>query len=162
MDRKEYYKQYNANRKEWMAEYDRNRKDDKKIRERQSRKENPERYKKYNKTNYDKNKGNFTPVTREMTMLKNSRTRAKKKNLEHTILLADIVIPEYCPVFKGLKLSITNTSSEDDSPSLDRIEPSKGYIQGNIVVISHLANTIKSFGNAEQHRMIADYIDKYS
>jgi hypothetical protein len=161
VDRKEYYRNYNAKRKERMAEYDITRREDKKLRERKYRLENPERYKKYSKKNYDKNKTNWSGVSREMTLLKNSRTRARKKDIPHEIVLGDIVIPEYCPVFKNIKLSLTNNKSCHDSPSLDRIRPELGYVKGNIVVISHLANTIKSQGTADQHRRIADWMDTF-
>lgn len=159
MDRKEYYKTYNAKRKDIMAEYDSNRKEEKKLRERTYRKENPERYRQYRKDNYNKNKYRWTPVCREMTLLKNSKTRARLKALPHDILLEDIIIPEYCPVFKDIRLSVINPKSQFDSPSLDRIKPELGYVKGNVIVMSHLANTIKSNGTAEQHRMIADWMD---
>ena len=160
MDRKEYYRQYNAKRKEKMAEYDQARKETRKLRERIYRAKNPDRYQSYQKTNYDKNKEKWTPVSTEMTMLKGSKTRAIRKNLPHNITLEDIVIPEYCPIFNEIKLCRDNTCTHFDSPTLDRIKPELGYIKGNIAVISHQANSIKSFGTAEQHRRIADWIEQ--
>ena len=44
------------------------------------------------------------------------------------------------------------------SPSIDRIDNSKGYVKENICVISMRANMIKSVGNSEEHQKIADYL----
>jgi hypothetical protein len=42
------------------------------------------------------------------------------------------------------------------SPSLDRIDPSQGYIKGNVVVISHKANRLKNdAGLAELRALVA-------
>jgi hypothetical protein len=44
--------------------------------------------------------------------------------------------------------------------SLDRIDPVLGYVQGNIAVISHLANTLKNNCTDPQvFRRIAEYLE---
>ena len=45
------------------------------------------------------------------------------------------------------------------SPTLDRIVPSLGYVPGNVVVISHKANSIKSNATAAEIRAVADWLD---
>lgn len=91
-------------------------------------------------------------------LLNNCRHRSNKSGIEFSIELSDIIIPEYCPVF-GMKLELqTRKSPSGTSPSIDRIDSKKGYIKGNIRVISWLANTIKGSGTAEQHELIAKYI----
>lgn len=86
----------------------------------------------------------------EKKMLKASKQNAKARNLEHTITLEDIVIPEYCP-YLGIKLTTKVESTNVASTvSLDRIDSSKGYISGNVQVISRLANQMKSNANKEQ------------
>lgn len=57
-----------------------------------------------------------------------------------------------------MKLNLDNNMVKDDLPTLDRIIPELGYIKGNVKVISWLANTIKSCGNAEQHDLVVKYI----
>lgn len=76
-------------------------------------------------------------------MARNSRRRAKERGLEHTITWRDIEIPDDCPIAlkpfhpKGRQLHPL-------SPTLDRKDPTKGYIPGNLQVICWMANKAKS------------------
>ena len=63
--------------------------------------------------------------------------------MECSIDVTDIVIPIRCPVF-GMILRRAKGRPKDNSPTLDRIIPSKGYVKGNVWVISMRANMIKS------------------
>ncbi len=96
----------------------------------------------------------------EKTMLSDARKRAKNKGLEFSITAKDIHIPEVCPIF-GIKLEQSCGRPKDNSPSLDRLDSSKGYIPGNVVVISYRANHIKNNGTADEHRRIADFMSSY-
>ncbi len=78
----------------------------------------------------------------EYRMLRCAQRRAKEKNIEFSISVEDIRIPEYCPLLK-IKLSEMGTG-DGFAPSLDRINPKIGYIRSNIWVISHRANQIKN------------------
>jgi hypothetical protein len=50
----------------------------------------------------------------------------------------------------------------DASPALDKFEPRKGYVRGNIAVISSLANRIKSNStDPEVLRKIADWMERF-
>jgi hypothetical protein len=73
-----------------------------------------------------------------------AKKRAEKSDVEFNILKEDITIPELCPVF-GFKFEVgEGKGPSDKSPSLDRIDPKKGYVKGNIQIISFKANRMKS------------------
>ena len=67
------------------------------------------------------------------------------KKLPFNIEITDIIIPEICPVL-GIKIEINEGKYKDNSPSLDRINNSLGYIKGNISIISWRANKLKNDG----------------
>jgi hypothetical protein len=85
-----------------------------------------------------------------------ARKRAKKNNLEIDITPFDIPeIPELCPVLgikitRNIKENSKNHGPSDNSPSLDRIDTSLGYIKSNIRIISNRANRIKSDSSFEE------------
>jgi hypothetical protein len=70
----------------------------------------------------------------------------------------DIVIPLHCPVL-GLPLyrNSGGAAQGPNSPSLDRIDPALGYVQGNVKVISSRANAIKSNASPEELLRVAAY-----
>lgn len=76
-------------------------------------------------------------------MLTTSKNRAKTEGLDHTITVEDIIIPRVCPVL-GIELEIGKGKNNPSSPSLDRIDSSKGYTPDNVWVISYRANTLKN------------------
>lgn len=79
-----------------------------------------------------------------------SKSRAKKKNIEFNIEKTDIVIPKLCPI---LKIPFNHSRYQGrrfNGASIDRIDPTKGYIKGNIQVISDLANRMKANATIEQ------------
>lgn len=93
-------------------------------------------------------------------MLNKAKQRAKKYNLEFNLTIEDIIIPEYCPLieiplYPGIKGDYHN------SPSIDRIDNSKGYVKNNIRVISTLANSMKNAASIEQLKTFSKNIIKY-
>lgn len=88
-----------------------------------------------------------------------SRQRSKTRGYENTLVLEDIPeIPEYCPVFPWIKLEHqVGTQRRDSSPSLDRIDNTKGYVKGNVRVISWRANHVK--GEATDQELAALGLD---
>jgi|LakMenEpi03Aug12_release.lakeMendotaPanAssembly.Ray.scaffolds.fasta_scaffold496383_1 hypothetical protein len=101
------------------------------------------------------------------SMLRSSRKRAKEKGLEHTLKLEDLqgLMVSHCPI-RLKKLSWEDSGTQlrqydPDAPSLDRIDSAKGYIQGNVQIISHQANTWKNSMTLEQARMIVRYIEAH-
>lgn len=94
----------------------------------------------------------------EMSMLYNARERAKKMGVLIDITVDDIVIPDVCPVF-GFPLERGDGRKQDNSPSLDRIDNNLGYVRGNVVVVSWLANRIKSNASLDQLKAIVAFYE---
>jgi hypothetical protein len=61
-----------------------------------------------------------------------------------------------CPA-TGLRLRKIAGVQTDNSPSLDKFIPEKGYVEGNVAVISGLANRIKNKGNLDQVYRVYKY-----
>lgn len=87
----------------------------------------------------------------EKAMVRHARKRAKLKGLPFSIRAEDIFVPSVCPAL-GIPLKVGGDIL-DDSPTLDRIIPDNGYVEDNIIVVSDLANRIKS--NATPDQIIA-------
>ena len=94
--------------------------------------------------------------TFEQTMFNASKSRATKNGIPHTITLEDIVIPEKCPI---LNVPIQLIRNSIWAPSLDQIQPGKGYTPDNIMVISRRANVLKNDMSKEEARLLADWMD---
>ena len=82
-----------------------------------------------------------------------AKYKAKKRGLPFNIEPSDIIIPDYCPVL-GIKLEKNDQKQRDSSPSLDRIVPEKGYVKGNVRVISQRANLLKSNATVEELTLV--------
>lgn len=85
-----------------------------------------------------------------------ARTRARQNGAEFTIVKEDIIIPEICPI---LGFSLTKGNGYlPNAMSLDRVNNNKGYIPGNVRVISRQANLLKSSLTLEILENIIKYI----
>jgi hypothetical protein len=123
------------------------------------RNENREEYNKYCR---EKKKQSYSTEKRREQYVKNiekelfygAKQRAKNKNIDFTITLEDVKIPEVCPVF-GIKINLNERLT---APTLDRIDNSLGYIKGNVEVISSKANRLKNNGTIEEFEKIILYM----
>lgn len=77
------------------------------------------------------------------TLLIETRSRARHIGVPFDLTADDLVIPETCPVL-GCELRWDAGGRTDQTPTVDRIDPTKGYVRGNVAVISWLANRLKS------------------
>lgn len=68
--------------------------------------------------------------------------------------------PTHCPVFGFELYKGWEKVNLDNSPEMDRVVPELGYVEGNMRVISRRANRLKDDGSADEHRAIADWMDK--
>lgn len=87
-----------------------------------------------------------------------ARKSAAKRGLAFTISEDDIQIPRECPIF-GTPFTAPLGGSRNTGPSIDRIDSSRGYVPGNVHVISFRANRIKNDATSAELRAIADYLD---
>jgi hypothetical protein len=132
-DRKEYLKEWRKKNAEHIKKYREDKYPDYAQHVAEAKIKNPERY-----------------------IHSRAKRRAKNKNFKFNIEISDINIPNMCPILdipifkvrtQGKKAGPTSNSA-----SLDRIDNTKGYIKGNIQVVSHQANTMK--GNATPEELI--------
>lgn len=99
-------------------------------------------------------------------MFANARERAKAKNLPFNIDREYIrsIIPSHCPIF-GIPLEWSCLRGDrgtalPNSPSLDRIDPSKGYVRGNVWIISNRANAIKNDASHEELKLVTNAVGR--
>ena len=91
-------------------------------------------------------------------MMKRAESRAIKKGLEFDLTIDDIIIPDLCPIL-GVPLEIgEGKGPKPYSPSLDKIDPDKGYVKGNTIVISMRANQIKSNASLKEIEKVYQYL----
>jgi hypothetical protein len=106
---------------------------------------NPERHREYDRNRYQSDP--------RMKMLSAAKQRAKLRGLDCNITVADITIPTHCPLL-GIRIEIGDGIISDNAPTLDRIENNAGYVRGNVIVVSHVANRCKgASGSADLLRI---------
>ena len=99
--------------------------------------------------------------TKEKEIWENAKRRSKERDLPFNLDVSDIVIPEICPVLGiPIKPNTGHNFMNDNSPTLDKFIPSKGYVKGNVHVISWRANNLKSDGLPEEWIKIAKWCEK--
>lgn len=92
-------------------------------------------------------------------MIRSSIERAKNKSLSHLVSTYDIyemydfALPQFCPVL-GIPLDYYRARFGRDSASLDKINPSLGYVKGNVRIISYAANAWCSNMTKEEKLLI--------
>lgn len=101
---------------------------------------NVENYKKYQNDN------------RHFSHLTSIKARAKKNGIPFNLTIEDFLnIPDACPILGiPLERNFGKRVSWENSPSVDRIIPELGYVKGNVIIISTLANRIKQNATPEQ------------
>lgn len=88
-------------------------------------------------------KRDYQRINKDKNLLNQARYRARVSGLAFNITIDDIKIPIYCPYLKTKLEPATGLGPKYNSPTLDRIDNSQGYIKGNIEVISYRANLLK-------------------
>lgn len=87
------------------------------------------------------------------------KNRAERTGIEFSVKFESIEWPTHCPVL-GMKLNYLEPTGKQnsDSPSFDKIDPNKGYIKGNVKVISLRANRIKFDASLDELKKVYLYM----
>lgn len=93
-------------------------------------------------------------------MYASAQARAKARGIAFTITRKDIddALTGVCPALLIPLKRNERGNANPDSPTLDRIDSTRGYEQGNIQVLSNKANRMKSDATPEELLLFADWI----
>lgn len=97
-----------------------------------------------------------SPQSRLARMLCEAKSRAKTKGIEFSITEEDVKWNDVCPVL-GIPITYQRgkgRGGDDCSPSLDRIDNTKGYVQGNVRIISNRTNKLKNTMTRQECELI--------
>lgn len=147
MSRKEYYKLNKEEIKRKAREYY--------YANKEKTLENVKKYRDENRETIKEKGREYYRRKLKNRLLNSARARSRSHGYEFDLTEDDFIIPEYCPLL-GIKMVVNEKgTTKEDSFSLDRIDSSKGYVKGNVWVISMLANSMKSSATYEQFQLMA-------
>lgn len=96
------------------------------------------------------------PRYRLRRMVAQASLRAKRGGLEFGLEWRLMEVPSVCPLL-GVPLEFGGgCKGRTNSPSLDRIDPTRGYTTDNVWIISHRANVIKNNATLAELEMITE------
>jgi hypothetical protein len=96
-----------------------------------------------------------TLIGKKLTQKKHN---ARVRGTPFTLKLSDLYpLPVVCPAL-GICINYNATGPQDDAMSIDRLDPSLGYVPGNVVLVSMRANRIKNNATLEElQKLVAFY-----
>ena len=104
---------------------------------------------------------------RIVRFLAGAKKRATAKGLEFNLDVEFLrsIAPDNCPVF-GFELDWNGWGTgegkaKENSPSLDKIDPNKGYIKGNVMWLSWKANRLKSNVTHKDLMILAKWLEEF-
>jgi hypothetical protein len=86
----------------------------------------------------------FREKDQRIALLASCKASARNKGLDFNLTIDDINIPDRCPYLDIKLTNIQGMGKIWSNASVDRIDSNKGYITGNVQVISCKANTMKN------------------
>lgn len=113
---------------------------------------NPERVREINSAWHHRNP--------ESKLHRLAKSRAKKSGIPFEISKADFTIPDRCPALGIVLAKATDSRGFNaTSPTLDRFDNTKGYVPGNVRVISWRANRLKCDATLEELKALVAYME---
>lgn len=100
-----------------------------------------------------RSKADWSKVPLEKRIYNRAKTRAKKMGRDFDIEVEDILIPEVCPVL-GHEFVYGH---HDWTYSIDRVDNDKGYVKGNVEIVSNKANRIKNSATEDELKAVLDF-----
>lgn len=106
-------------------------------------------------------KSRSCPEERLKRMLVEAKSRAKARSIVFDIIVDDVQWNNICPVL-NIPIVINNKGKGglDNSPALDRINNDKGYVKGNVRIISNRANKLKNDATKEEVKLLLENWEK--
>lgn len=99
-----------------------------------------------------------SPKYAKTSMISECKRRATEKNREFSLDKDELEFPKMCPV---LNLELKHGRDDwQNSPNIDRIDNNKGYTMDNVIVVSALANTIKTSATPDQIIKVGEFYKK--
>lgn len=97
------------------------------------------------------------PLKHLLVAVKSQVKTGKRSASEFTLTYAHLTTPSHCPAL-GIPLDWTGgRKGRFNTPSLDRIDNTKGYTPDNVVIVSERANRIKNDATVEELEMIVAF-----
>ncbi len=100
-------------------------------------------------------------------LLRGARARAKRKGIKFAITAADFPqLPKFCPVL-GVRLVYGASGKSRKlyengaAASIDRIYNHRGYVPGNVLIVSLRANLLKGQATLDELRKISKFYARF-
>ncbi len=98
---------------------------------------------------------------RKQSIIRNCKYRAKAKNIPFDLDWKEIEWPTHCPIL-NVELDYSRKPWSLNSPSVDRIDNSKGYLLNNCKIVSLRGNRLKSDFTEKEILLVLNYMRKNS
>lgn len=117
----------------------------------------PEYRKKYFKHHVERQKRQRKTLSPQEKYFRDLKHNVKQRGKEFNLSFEDLEYPDVCPVL-GIPIDWTRPKRGDNSPSADRLYPERGYVKGNVTIMSFKANRMKNNGSLEEHELLVKWL----